>query len=96
MGMGRLNGNKQPAVVRNANGQVLIEFVLLGVVAIGMLSIGVKIFREKKIVQNLTQGPWEKTSGMIESGVWASPIEARKHHPNSTTARRQLSVNPEK
>jgi hypothetical protein len=89
-----LDGNRFLNRHQNSKGQVLIEFVLLGVVAIGMLSLSVKIFRDKKIVQSITQGPWEKTSGMIESGVWAAPADARKNHPNSTTAGRQLSVDP--
>ncbi|MFN7905940.1 MAG: hypothetical protein ACK5P5_12230 [Pseudobdellovibrionaceae bacterium] len=83
------SGNK---VRRHQSGQILIEMVLLGVVLIGLLSMGVRVFREKKIIQNITQGPWETTSGMIESGVWGTPAETRPNHPN--TMNRMLSNNP--
>jgi len=68
--------------------------VLLGVVLIGILTMGVRVFREKEIMQNITQGPWETTSGMIESGVWGAPVEVRPKHPNTTS--RLLSRDPDK
>ena len=83
------NGNK---FGRYQRGQVLIEMVLLGVVLIGLLAMGVRVFREKKVMQNITQGPWETTSGMIESGVWGAPAGARASHP--TTSNRLLSHDP--
>ncbi len=87
----QFSGNK---TLRNNKGQILIEFVLLGVVAIGLLAVGVRIIREKKITQSLTQGPWEKTAGMIESGSWNPPAIARQSHPNRP--QRMLSHDPKK
>lgn len=84
-------GNK---FFKNSKGQVLIEFVLLGVLAIGLLTIGVRTIKSKKITQNLTQGPWEKTAGMIESGNWNAPAAAKELHPNRP--RRMLSHDPNK
>lgn len=90
----QLNGNEFSAKRPHQRGQVLIEYVLMGVLAMSLIAAGSRIIREKKITQNLTQGPWEKASGMIESGIWAPPLEARQNHPNATV--RMLSHDPNK
>ena len=77
----------------NSRGQVVIENVLLLVLSVGILFSVSRLLKERQVISNLVYGPQEKIAGMTESGVWASPEEARKDHPNST--KRILTVVPE-
>ncbi|KYG66833.1 hypothetical protein AZI86_07300 [Bdellovibrio bacteriovorus] len=80
-------------LVSNNRGQFLIETVLLMVLTIGLFIGASNFLREKKILSKMIGGPWEKVSGMIEAGVWASPDQARTKHPNQI--KRSLTLDPE-
>jgi hypothetical protein len=73
-------------------GQFVIEAVLLMVLSIGLLTAGLKLLRDGKVVSNLIDGPWDRVSGMIESGVWQPASQAAAHHPNQRS--RSLSLDP--
>ncbi|WP_374076747.1 hypothetical protein [Bdellovibrio bacteriovorus] len=79
--------------LRNRKGQFVIEGVLLLVVTVGAFLWATNYLREEKILAKLISGPWEKISGMIESGVWEAPDKARKQHPNQIS--RSNTVKPE-
>jgi hypothetical protein len=79
-------------LVSNNKGQFLIETVLTMVLTVGLFIAATGQLKESKALSKLIGGPWEKVSGMIESGVWASPDEARKKHPNQLD--RSLSLDP--
>ncbi|KHD88537.1 MAG: hypothetical protein OM95_08480 [Bdellovibrio sp. ArHS] len=80
------------APLRNRKGQFVIEAVLLMVVGVGFFIWGTNQLREGKILAKLIGGPWEKVSGMIESGVWETPDKARTSHPNQYD--RSLTIDP--
>ena len=66
---------------RNERGQFVIEAVLLMVLSMGLLLTFIKICRQNDVLAKLVETPWEKTAGMIESGVWAPAEEAKKKLP---------------
>lgn len=55
---------------------LIMALLLAGTIAITRWA------RNEKIVATLVEGPWLPIQGMIESGVWARPDEARELHPN--------------
>jgi hypothetical protein len=65
----------------NQRGQFVIESVLLMVLLTGMMLAFVNIMRTNDVLAKIVESPWEKTSGMIESGIWAPPQEARTKAP---------------
>lgn len=67
--------------IKNQKGQFVIEAVLLMVLAMGLMLAAVRGFRDNRLLANLVESPWDRTSGMIESGVWAPPAEARLQVP---------------
>lgn len=77
----------------NHKGQFVIETVLLMIVTVGFFLWGTNQLREGKFLAKMIGGPWQKVSGMIESGVWAAPETARKQHPNQY--KRSLTVRPD-
>ena len=79
-------------LLKNEKGQFVIEAVLLMVMSIGLLVVGLRLLRDGNVVSNLVSGPWEKMSGMIESGVWEPAAKAAAKHPNQRN--RLLSVDP--
>ncbi len=86
----KMNSGKN--LLKNAHGQFVIEAVLLMTVSISLLLFGLRFLKENKALATLVSGPWEKTAGMIESGVWKPAEEAAKKHPNQ--AERGLSLDP--
>lgn len=79
--------------VLNNKGQFVIETVLMMIVTIGVFLWGTNQLREQKFLAKLISGPWEKVSGMIESGVWEAPESARGLHPNQI--KRSITVKPQ-
>lgn len=69
--------------LRSGKGQVLIEAVLLLTLVVGFWSVFSKAAKNGKWFSTMVDGPWEATSGMIETGVWKPPAQARPVHPNS-------------
>ena len=85
--------------MKNQNGQALVEGVLLMVVMVGILALVLKFLQgggDGPVVQQLTQGPWGRLSGMIQCGVWKpcginnSPVAQK----NPNTRARTLSLKP--
>lgn len=68
--------------LHNRKGQFVIEGVLLMVVTISAFLWATNQLRQGQFLAKMISGPWEKISGMIESGVWDAPAKARKLHPN--------------
>lgn len=77
----------------NNKGQFVIETVLMMIVTIGFFLWGTNQLREGKFLAKMIGGPWQKVSGMIESGVWEAPDTARKQHPNQIN--RSITVKPQ-
>jgi hypothetical protein len=70
--------------INSQKGQVIIESVLLIVVMLGLWVFLSKTFISSKYMKKLMQdGPWPRLSGMIEAGVWDSPSNAKRFHPNN-------------
>jgi hypothetical protein len=84
--------NSRKSLLKNERGQFVIEAVLLMVVSVSILLFGIRYMKENRTMATLVSGPWEKTAGMIESGVWKPAEEAAKKHPNQTD--RGLSLDP--
>lgn len=85
--------SSRKSLLRNERGQFVIEAVLLMVVSVSFLLFGLRYLKENKTMGTLVSGPWEKTAGMIESGVWKPAPEAAKKHPNQIE--RSLSWKPD-
>lgn len=68
--------------IHNQRGQFVIEAVLLMTLFMGLLILGVRTFREGKVLPSLVEAPWGKTAGMIEAGSWLPVNDARTRHPN--------------
>lgn len=69
--------------LRSSKGQVLIEAVLLLTLVVGFWSVFSKAAKNGKWFSKMVDGPWESTSGMIETGVWRPAAQARPAHPNN-------------
>lgn len=87
-----MNQNSKKSLLKNENGQFVIEAVLLMVLSIGLLVLGIRTLREGRMLENLVASPWQKVAGMIESGNWDTADKAAKKHPNQLD--RSLSLKP--
>lgn len=76
----------------NNKGQVVIEYILLMVLAVGGITFLANTFRESQTIAKLVDGPWQKMAGMIECGVWEARKDACTKHPNNLS--RSLSYEP--
>jgi hypothetical protein len=79
--------------LQNHRGQFLVETVLMMTVMVGLFVFATSQLRERKYMAKLIGGPWQKISGMIESGVWEEPAKAKTLHPNQIN--RSNSLDPE-
>jgi hypothetical protein len=79
-------------LVRNNKGQFVIETVLLMFVTVSLFIWATGELRDRKILAKFIGEPWVKISGMIETGVWQEPSQARTSHPNQL--KRSLSLDP--
>ncbi len=68
-------------ILKNQRGQFVIEAVLLMIVMLGLVTAFIRTARETEILSKIVETPWEKTSGMIESGNWNPPGVARQKVP---------------
>ncbi|RYZ80915.1 MAG: hypothetical protein EOP04_24955 [Proteobacteria bacterium] len=80
------------SLLKNEKGQFVIEAVLLMVMSVGLLVLGLRVLRDGNVMSNLVSGPWERMSGMIESGNWDTAAKAAAKHPNQRN--RLQSVDP--
>lgn len=84
--------------MNNQKGQAVVEGVLLMVVMLMLIGILITFFKGNNngpIVQQLTQGPWGRLSGMIQCGVWepcgiGNPVAEK----NPNTMARTLTLDP--
>lgn len=67
--------------LKNQKGQLTIEAILLMVVLTAAVLAGTRYLREQKVVATIVEGPWDRTAGMIESGVWLPAAQARQKQP---------------
>ena len=56
--------------LKNQEGQVVVESVLLLVVMVGVMMLVINGLKKMNYVENLAFTPWTKVQGMIECGVW--------------------------
>ena len=56
--------------MKNSNGQMTIEMILLIVIFFGLTMFVSKYMRDKQLVAAVAKGPWEYVRGMTEYGVW--------------------------
>jgi hypothetical protein len=69
--------------LKNQSGQFVIEAVLLMTVLAGLSLIAVRTLKEGQVLGALVESPWERTSGMIETGIWEAPATSKKKVPYS-------------
>lgn len=85
--------------IQNQRGQAVVEGVLLMVVILGLMTLMLKFFQgnaDGPVVQQLTQGPWSRLSGMIQCGVWEPCGIGNTANPekNPNTIARTLTLDP--
>jgi len=69
-------------LLRNRSGQMVTEMILLMTVLLAITFTISSYFKNDEIFKKLVSGPWLNLSGMIQNGVWASPKDGMKNHPN--------------
>lgn len=72
------------------SGQATIEAVLLLTVFVIAATLIANFSKSNGMLKAFVSGPWSHLQGMIESGVWDTPANARDRHPNSRS--RQSTV----
>lgn len=87
-----MNKNSRKSLLKNEQGQFVIEAILLMVLSIGLLTLGLRTLRDGNFLGDLVSGPWDRLAGMIESGSWEGAEAAAKKHPNQLS--RSLSLSP--
>lgn len=68
--------------LKNSQGQMTVEAVLLIVVLFGVSVMVSDFFKDRKIFATLISGPWNYVDGMIQAGNWAPKAQALAKHPN--------------
>lgn len=72
-------------ILKNS-GQAVMESILLISIFFGILSLVVRIFKDKKIIQDLVATPWKQIDSVIKYGdIKKNPI-----HPNSIDRHQSL------
>ena len=69
----------------NQNGQMILEYILLTVVAIGISVMISSSLKENELLGSLISSPWTSLSGMIQNGSWGDPKSTIPNHPNHHT-----------
>jgi hypothetical protein len=67
--------------IRNQNGQLIVEAVLLLALTVSVSLLITRYLKESQYAQKLVAKPWSTLSGMIECGVWTGC--GIDNHPNS-------------
>lgn len=67
--------------IKNQNGQVAIEYILISIVLVGIFLSARNILLSNNTLGSFVQKPWELVAGMIETGVWGDPKTVRHQHP---------------
>lgn len=63
-------------------GQIMIEYLLLALVSLGLLSAALKYFRDTRTLDQVANTTWSGVAQMSEYGNWPTPGDAV--HPNSS------------
>ena len=66
---------------KNERGQFALEAVLLMTVMLSAVLLGLRVLKENDVLANLVETPWERTAGMIETGVWGPAVVNKKNVP---------------
>lgn len=69
-------------LVNNQKGQLVVEAVLIMVVIVSLYAAFSNWAQGQEFTKKMVSGPWNMLSGMIESGTWNPPAQARAQHPN--------------
>lgn len=72
--------------IKSQSGQAAVEMVLLLVLGTGIIFGLFKGLQSMDFVGKITNGPWEKVSGMVECGIWApcgGNSRGKKEHPSN-------------
>lgn len=67
--------------LKNERGQFALEAVLLMTVMLAAVLSGIKILKANNVLSNLVEAPWERTAGMVETGVWGPAAANKKNVP---------------
>ncbi len=67
---------------KNERGQMILEYILLTVVAIGLSVLVSSSLKKNEILGKLISSPWTNLAGMIQNGSWGSPKSTIPNHPN--------------
>lgn len=68
--------------IGNQSGQMILEYILLTVVAIGLSVLISSSFKKNEILGKLISSPWVNLAGMIQNGSWGDPKSTIPNHPN--------------
>lgn len=68
--------------MKNQNGQMLIESILILAILTGIAISISKQARDNEFMAGLIEGPWLPIRGMIEDGVWEKWPASKANHPN--------------
>ena len=65
----------------NERGQFALEAVLLMTLMLAAALAGIKVLKENDVLSQLVESPWQRTAGMIETGVWGPAATNKKNIP---------------
>ncbi len=68
--------------LKNQNGQMTIEMLLIAILLLGFVLSISKVFQEKNLLASVVEGPQDYLVGMAENGVWKPSKTANEKHPN--------------
>ncbi len=68
--------------LRNQNGQMTIEMLLIAILLLSFVLAVSKVFQEKNLLASVVEGPQTYLQGMAENGVWKPAKVANSEHPN--------------
>lgn len=92
--MGRSQIKIQSHRLSNQAGQIMVESILIMTVGFGLFVLMTNLLKGQDVIGKIVNGPWLKTSAMIETGTWSSsPAEGRSKHPNTGKRGRTLDPN---
>lgn len=82
--------NRHLLILKNS-GQAVVESILLMSILLGVLSLVIKGFKDKKIIQELIATPWNQIDQVVRAGY--IDINKEPIHPNSID--RHTSLDPQ-
>ena len=68
--------------LRSQTGQMATEMILIMTMLLALTFAISAYFKNDEVFKKLVTGPWQNLSGMIQNGVWATPADGMKNHPN--------------